>query len=173
MSGFQGLSASGDPNSGTVWVTTDWATVEDLLASRTTAERIRQQSTETLDTTIVGAREWVTPVSASADNPPTAGLPVNVNRHFYEPTLVQDVVSFFAWVAEPKYSSSPGFRSVRMLVDRTTGEVQVESVWDDVASLDEGLKRTEPLRDRAVEKGMKRIDRTQREFLFISSSLTG
>lgn len=169
LPGFKDLTVSGDGD--TIWVTSTWTTVEDLMASRDAANGIRLQATDSLNGAILATREWVTPVSVvSSTQPPAPGLPVNVNRHRYDPTRIQEVVSFFAWVAEPTYSSSPGFRSVRMLVDRTTGEVQVESVWDDIDALEGGLARTEHLRDRASEKGMTRVDRTQRESLFYSSS---
>lgn len=167
-SGFQDLSVSGDPSSGRVWVIANWATVDDLIESRSVGEQLRQQATQALGGTILGVREWVTPVVHVSGNPPAAGQPVNVNRHLYEPTLIQEVVSFFSWVAEPAYRSSPGFRSVQMLVDRNTGEVQVESTWDDVASLEEGFTKTTAIRDRAVEKGMRFVDRTRREVLFVA-----
>ncbi|WP_092608368.1 hypothetical protein [Raineyella antarctica] len=164
--GFRGINVSGDPSTGTAWILTNWDTVEDLVASRQDADQLRRQATQALGGTVLGVREWDLPVVHVSDRPPTPGLPINVNRHFYDPTQLHEVVSFFAWVAEPMYRSSPGYRSVRMLVDRTTGEVLVGSVWDDEASLEEGFSRLEPIRDRAVEKGMKFVERTRREVIF-------
>lgn len=162
-SGFRGLYVTGDPDTGTAWLYTDWETVGHLIASRQDANEVRTQAA---GSAVVGVRDWHVPVEHVSDQPPTAGLPVNVNLHLYDPTIIHEVVSFFAWAAEPMYSSSPGLRSVRMLVDRTTGEVQVGSVWDDVESLENGFSRTSAVRDRAVAKGMRFVDRSRREVLF-------
>lgn len=168
LSGFKGLSLSGDPESGTAWFVSNWATVEDLIASREGSEEVRKEGAAKGGVVVTRVREWVSPsyeVSASA---PTAGLPVNLNQHLYNPTLIEEVVGYFLWVAEPLYQSSPGFRSVQMLVDRTTGEVQVISSWDDTQSLEQGFERLGASRDRAVAKGMKFADRSQRELIFFS-----
>ncbi|QGF24886.1 hypothetical protein [Raineyella fluvialis] len=169
MQGFRGISVFGDPATSTRWTFTDWDRVDDLIASRSGARDLRRRATEGAGSTVHGVREWDVPVDAASDRPLTSGLPVNVNRHFYDPALIHEIISFFAWVAEPMYRSSPGFRAVRMLVDRTTGEVLVGSVWDDVASLEEGFDRLEPIRDRAVEKGMKFAGRARLDLLFAAT----
>lgn len=148
----------------------NWATVEDLIASRGDSAQIRKQATEKAGGSVIGVREWMSPVTTVSETAPTEGLPVNVNQHLYNPNLIEEVVGYFSWVAEPLYRASDGFRSVQMLVDRTTGEVQVISSWDDTQSLDNGFERLGASRDRAVEKGMKFADRSQRELLFVSAS---
>lgn len=169
MKGFRGLAVYGAPDSSTRWTYSDWDTVDDLLASRHGARSLRQQATQAVGSTLHGVREWEIPVAGVADRPVTPGLPVNVNRHFYDPSLIHEIIGFFAWVAEPMYRSSPGFRAVRMLVDRTTGEVVVGSVWDDEESLEKGFERLAPVRDRAVEKGMKFTDRLRVQVLYVAT----
>lgn len=166
MSGFLGIHMDGDPSSGTVWAYTDWETPEALIASRRGADDLRRQTAQEAELTILGVREWDVPAAYTSDRPPTPGLPINVNRHLYDPTILHEVVSFFVWAAEPLYVSSPGLRALRMLVDRTTGEVGVGSAWDDVESLEKGFAIVAPVRDRAVEKGLKFVERGRREVLF-------
>lgn len=166
LSGFRGLNVGGDPASETIWVYTLWDGVDDLVASRQDAHRVRRQAVQALGGDVVGVREWDFPVIHKGEQPVTPGLPINVNHHFYDPALLHEVVSYFAWVAEPVYRSAAGYRAVRMMVDRTIGEVYVASVWDDVASLEAGFELTQSLRDRAVAMGMEAADRTRREVIF-------
>jgi hypothetical protein len=50
--------------------------------------------------------------------------------------------------------NSPGFLAVRNLMNRTTGEGRVGTVWADEASLKAQLAQTEQRRSRASERGV-------------------
>jgi heme-degrading monooxygenase HmoA len=68
-----------------------------------------------------------------------------------DPAKVEDGVRHFESHVIPEVSKLHGFRAAILLVDRTTGEAMVATVWDSKRDLDGSSSQAGPMRTRASE----------------------
>jgi len=74
-----------------------------------------------------------------------------------DPARIDENLEFFKREVVPQIKASPGFRALRNMMDRQTGEGMVGTSWDDEASMraaaEEAKTRREEQRKAAPELG--------------------
>jgi hypothetical protein len=83
-----------------------------------------------------------------------------------DPAKVDENIEFFKSVVLPEMKATPGFRAVRNMINRQTGEGMVGLILADGASVKEAEARADSRRARASQQGIELGERTRREVLF-------
>lgn len=164
--GFRGLSLSGDRQSGQVSVLTVWETQSDLDASQGAAEKFRADALAALGAGAPTVQTFEETVSEVGPVPPAPGSRLQVRQTKMRPERVEENLAFFKATVLPEITSTPGFQAVRQLINRTTGEGAVGTVWADEASLRAAEARSEARRAGATDRGIVFGDVAYREILF-------
>jgi heme-degrading monooxygenase HmoA len=152
--GFHGLLASGDRSTGTVHILTLWENEQDLTASESTASKVRQEALGVFGGKVtVEAFEQV--VMDVGDTPPTDGCMVRTRRIKIDPTKADDQLAMFRSEVLPRMKAMPGFRAVRHLLDRRTGQGVVGTIWSDEASMKAADQASEQQRRDATSRGVE------------------
>lgn len=150
--GYRGLSASGDRASGTLNILTQWDTEADMDASESGIEKVRRDAVDKTGGTMTVER--YEQLVAEMKTPPTPGAKLHIREIKMDPSKIDENVEFFKQVIVPEFMNSTGFLSVRNLMNRSTGEGRVGTIWADEASLQAQLAQTEQRRARAQERGV-------------------
>lgn len=163
--GFQGLTASGDRSAGWVNVLAMWETAADLDASESTAEKARADAVKLFGGQASVERfeqlAWeVGPVR------PGPGAKLHIRRIRMDPSRIDDNLDYFRRDVVPQMKSTPGFLSVRLMMDRSTGEGAVGNLWADHESLTGSLARAEQRRAAAESRGIAFGEQRFGEMLF-------
>lgn len=152
--GFRGLSASGDRAAGVVTVLSLWETEADLDASESAADKARGDALRVLGGE-VSVERYEQGVMELGDTPPGLGTKLHIRHIRMDPGRIDDNTDFFRETVVPEMKSSPGFRGVRHLIDRKTGEGRVGTLWADDESLAAALAASEQRRGRAADRGVE------------------
>jgi hypothetical protein len=99
---------------------------------------------------------------------PTVGSKLHIREIRMDPAKIDENLEFFKQVIVPEFKSSKGFLAVRNLMNRTTGEGRVGTMWADAASLQAQLAQTELRRARAAERGVQFGGDRLAEVLFLA-----
>ena len=167
--GFRGLSLSGDRQSGQVSVLTVWETQSDLDASQSAAEKFRTDALAALGAGAPTVQTFEETVAEVGAVPPGSGSRLQVRQIKMSPERVEENLAFFKATVLPEIRSTPGFQAVRQLINRTTGEGAVGTVWADEASLRAAEARSEARRAGATDRGIEFGDVAYREILFAAT----
>jgi heme-degrading monooxygenase HmoA len=151
--GYRGLSVSGDRASRVVNVLSQWETKADMDASESAIEKVREEAVNVFGGkfTVERYEELYSEVKAPG---PTPGSKLHIREIKMNPAKIDENLEFFKQVIVPEFKNSPGFLGVRNLMDRSTGEGRVGTIWKDQASLDAQLAQTEQRRSRAADRGV-------------------
>jgi heme-degrading monooxygenase HmoA len=152
--GYRGLSISGDRASGVVNILAQWETQADMDASESTIDKARQEAVNVIGGkfTVERYEQLVSEVQAPG---PSVGSKLHIREINMDPAKVDENLEFFKQVIVPEFKSSTGFLALRNLMNRTTGEGRVGTIWADEASLQAQLAQTEQRRARAAERGVQ------------------
>lgn len=159
--GFGGLSASGDRSAGTVKVLALWETAADMEASESAADKSRGEAVRRMGGQVTVERFEQT-YWEIADTPPSPGMRLHIRHIRMDPARIDEHQAYFRDNVVPEIKASPGFRAVRALIDRSTGEGRVSVVWADEDSLKAWLADSD--RRRAVASG-RGVEFGEDEFL--------
>lgn len=131
--GYRGLSCSADRAAGILGVITVWDTLADLEASESAAAKVRQQSLTEVggEVDVRIAEELVAEVGTP---PPAPGCALRLMSVTIERGTLDEHAEFFRREVLPTIRATPGFRGVRFMADRGTGEAMVGAVWSDLAA---------------------------------------
>ena len=163
--GFRGLTASGDRASGLVSVLSIWETEDDLKASESAAGKVRDEAVGVFGGDVTVQRfEQV--VSEIGDTPPAVGCPLRILPIKMDPARVDENIGFFKSEILPRLKATPGFRGVRNMINRATGEGAVGTIWADEASMKAADGERENRRSEAESRGVEFGEITQRVILF-------
>lgn len=165
LKGFMGLTASGDRASGTVGVLTLWDTEEDMRASEGAAAQVRQEVMGVIGGEVT-VQTFEQVASDIGDKPPAEGCALRLVRVTMDPARVDENVDFFRSEIVPRMKATPGFRGVRNMMDRATGQGVVGTVWDDKAALEADDAAGEQRRQEAASRGVEFGETSVREILF-------
>jgi hypothetical protein len=158
--GLLGLSAAGDRVSGVVTVLSLWDTRADLDASESAADKARGDVARVMGGHVSVERYEQTVWEVGATRP-VAGAKLHIRHIKVDPGRIDDNLELFRQTVLPAMKGRRGFLAVRHLIDRSTGEGRVGSVWADDASLSASLAESEKgramARDRGVEFGEGRV----------------
>jgi heme-degrading monooxygenase HmoA len=168
--GFRGLIVSGNRAAGELVVLELWEGEEDVSASDAVSDQVRTGAMPVVggDVTV---RVYEQVAAEVGDPPPGPGCALRAREVRMAAADVDDNTTFFTSQVMPQMRAAPGFRAVRYLVDRATGQGFVGVVWSDHAALAAGdaafeKGRQEARATRGVEFGETRI----REVLFAAIS---
>lgn len=164
--GYRGLSANVDRAAGIVSVLTLWETQADLDASESTGEKFRKEAAAAFDGHNQTVERYEQTVAESGPNPPTSTARLQIRRIRMEPALVDDNLAFFKEAVLPEIMASSGCLGVRHMIDRTSGEGAVGTVWADDISMKAAAGRTDERRATAASRGVEFGEVFERELLF-------
>ena len=154
QSGFRGLSASGDRAAGKVTVLSMWETEADLEASESTADKARGSAVG-----VMGGEASVERYEQTAwevaNTPPGPGAKLHIRHIKMDPARVDDNLVYFRQNVAPEIKSAPGFLGLRQLIDRSTGEGRVGTLWVDNESMDNALAAAAQRRAAATDRGIE------------------
>jgi heme-degrading monooxygenase HmoA len=163
--GYRGLTVSGDRSAGMVAVLSLWDTEQDMSASESTASKLRQEAVGIWGGQVsVATYEQL--LAEVGDTPPGPGSALRVVQVKMDPAKVDDNLAFFEAEILPQIKATPGFRAVRNLINRATGEGAVGTVWADQASLQAATAETQKRMQQAQARGIEFGETSVREVLF-------
>jgi heme-degrading monooxygenase HmoA len=160
QSGFRGLSAAGDRAAGLVTVLSVWDSQADLQASESAADKARGDAVRLMggEASVERYEQTVCEVAGTRPGP---GAKLHIRNIKLDPNRIDDILGVFRQTVVPDMKTRPGFLAIRQLIDRTTGEGRVGSVWADqdslAASLAQSERRRAAAQDRGVEFGQDRV----------------
>jgi heme-degrading monooxygenase HmoA len=132
--GFRGLSVSANKSTGRMHILSLWDTEADRDASESALSKARDEGTE-----IIGGSmkvERFEEVVLDVVNPPKPGCALVVTPFSMEPGKVDENLAFFKNEVAPRIKATPGFCALRNMVDRSTGQGYVGTIWTDQAAVE-------------------------------------
>jgi heme-degrading monooxygenase HmoA len=162
--GFRGLTASGNRSTADFGILGLWDTLEDLEASDSVVSKLRQEAMQALGGQISVAimEQMVAEVVAPQD---LVGHPLRIVQVKMDPARVDEHVAFFRSDVLPDLKATSGFRAVRNMIDRSTGEGAVGSIWADEKSMQASEATAEERRGSALTRGVEISDPSYRTIL--------
>jgi heme-degrading monooxygenase HmoA len=152
--GFQGFSVSGDRSAGVVTVLSVWDTEADLDASESTAEKARSDAVRVTGGQL-GVERYEQNIWEVGDIPPGPGAKLHIRPIKMDPARIDDNLEFFRQNILPQIKGTPGFLGVRHLINRSTGEGRVGTLWADDDSLAASQANLEQFRAGAAGRGVE------------------
>jgi heme-degrading monooxygenase HmoA len=83
-----------------------------------------------------------------------------------DPAKIDENVDFFKREVVPQIKASPGFRALRNMINRQTGEGMVGTVWTDNASMEAAAEAAEARRQQAAQQRVTFGEQSRREIVF-------
>ncbi|HVB94906.1 MAG TPA: hypothetical protein VND67_11315 [Acidimicrobiales bacterium] len=166
--GYRGSSASADRSAGTVVVLTMWATEADRDASESGLGKTRDEASEIIGGSMKVEKfeELVTEVV----QPLGPGCALMVTPFSMDPAKIDENLNFFKSEVLPRIKAAPGFCAVRNMVNRSSGEGYVGTMWSDRAAMDEQVENSaESRRAAAGTQGITFGDISLREILVVDA----
>jgi hypothetical protein len=165
FAGFRGITASGDRKAGTIGILTLWDTEADLKASDAAASQVRENTIKAIGGRVVDVQAYEQVVQEVAA-PPAPGSPLLITPIKMDPARVDENIEFFKANVLPEMKATPGFRAVRNMINRQTGEGMVGLVLADEASVKAAEALADERRAQASKQGVELGERSRREILF-------
>jgi heme-degrading monooxygenase HmoA len=163
--GYAGLTASADRQGGVFGILSLWETEADRHASEQALAGARQEALDIMggEMTVENFEQVVIDM---AGTPPGPGAALLVQRASMDPGKMDENLAFFKSEVAPLIKANPGFRALRQLVNRETGEAIVGTVWADTDSLRAALAQGQQRRQEAGDRGVSFGEFSEREILF-------
>jgi heme-degrading monooxygenase HmoA len=83
------------------------------------------------------------------------GRPLRIVQVKMDPSRVDEHVAVFRSEVVPEMKAAPGFLSVRNLINRSTGEGGVGTIWADEKAMQASEARAAERRQRALDRGVQ------------------
>ena len=163
--GFRGTTASVDRDGKVFSVLSLWETEADRDASESAVAKVRTEAEGIVGGTM--SVEMFEQVLFETAGKPKPGVSLAIRRATTDPSTLDTTLAYFKREVLPQIKSEPGFLAVRQMVNRTTGESMVGTVWADVASMDAALKFAEARREQAKAQGVTLGEPSRREIVFL------
>jgi heme-degrading monooxygenase HmoA len=98
--------------------------------------------------------------------PPQLGARLLLRPTSMDPAKVNENAAFFSREVLPRIKAQPGYLALRNLVNRTTGEGVVGSVWESDDAIAAAAKAAEDRRSMGEQRGITFGELMQREVVF-------
>ena len=164
--GYRGLTASADRAGGGFAVLSLWDTAEDRAASDSTLASNRKEAAEAIGGEMT-VENFELLVNEVGQEPPGPGSALMVTRISMDPGKVDENTEFFKSDVAPRIKASEGFRALRNMMNRETGEGLVGSAWSDQEALKRAAANAEARRDEATAHGVTFVEMSMREIVFV------
>lgn len=162
--GFRGITVSADRAGKVFSALTLWDAAADREASESALLKIREEGQQ-----IVGGEvsvELFEEVLVELIGKPEAGARLLVRRVTMEPAKVDDNLEYFKNEVLPSIKANSGLLAVRNMINRTSGEALVGTLWTDQASLEAAAADADKRRAQA-EGRVVFGEQSKRELLFV------
>ena len=168
MKGYRGLSASVDRAAGDLGILSLWETEEDREGSDSMLAATRQEGAEVIGGDM-RVEKYEVLVSEVGAEPPAPGSALMVARVSMDPGKVDENTEYFKSVVAPRIKASEGFRGLRNMMNRTTGEGLVGTLWSDQEALKRAAADAQARRDEATARGVKFGEMSTREIVLVDA----
>jgi heme-degrading monooxygenase HmoA len=163
--GYKGLSVSADRSAGVAGTLTLWESEADRDSSESALAKLREEALGQFatDMKVDSFEERVVEMS----RPPEVGSRLMVTRVSMDPAKVDENIEYFKREVAPQIKAAPGFRALRNMINRQTGEGIVGSIWDDEQSMQAAAEFAKARRSEADARGVTFGEMSFREIIFI------
>jgi heme-degrading monooxygenase HmoA len=150
--GYRGLTASADRAGRVVGVLSLWETEADRDASDSALVKARQEGLGVMggELRVENFEQVVVEIAAK----PVPGSALMVTPVGMDPAKVDENLAFFTTEILPRITSLPGFRALRHMINRQTGEGMVGATWDDEASMRSAADAALARREEGIARGV-------------------
>ena len=161
--GYKGLSISADRSSSVVGTMTLWETEADRDASESALAKLRDDARAQFasDLKIETFEERVTEFTRA----PEVGSSLMVTWVSMDPAEADENLEHFKREVLPQIKATPGFRTLRTMIDPATGNGLVGSIWDDEQSMQAAADAAMARRPEANARGVNFGETSFREIL--------
>ena len=164
--GYRGLTASADRAGGVFGVLSLWDTAEDREASDSMLAPTRQEAAEVIGGEMK-VEKYELLVAEVGQEPPGPGSALMIMRISMDPGKVDDNIAFFKSDVAPRITASDGFRGLRNMMNRATGEGIVGTSWSDQDALKRAADDAQARRDEATARGVTFGETSTREIVLV------
>ena len=164
--GYRGLIASADRAGGVFGVLSLWDTAEDREASDSMLAPTRQEAAEVIGGEMK-VEKYEQLVAEVGQVPPGPGSALMVMRISMDPAKIDDNTAFFKSDVAPRITASDGFRGLRNMMNRATGEGIVGTSWSDQEALKRAADDAQARRDEATARGVTFGEMSTREIVLV------
>jgi heme-degrading monooxygenase HmoA len=165
QNGLRGISASVDRSGGVMGVLTVWDSEAARDASESPMGKVRAEAQRVIGGEVTV--EYFEELLVVTDRPPAVGDLLLLRRNSMDPALIDENLDYFRREVLPQMKASPGFRSLRSMVNRQTGEGMVGTVWADETTLDGAAVAAEARRQEAAQHGVALREQSRREIVYV------
>jgi len=164
--GYAGLTVSADRSGSVFGILSLWQSEADRAASEQGLNAVRQEGLGIIggELTIENFEEVLVDLGDSPRGPGTA---LQIQRAKMDPATMDANLAFFAKEVAPRIKANAGFRALRQLANRATGETIVGTVWSDTAARKAAIADAEARRQEAAARGVTFGETSEREVLFV------
>lgn len=161
--GYKGLSISADRPNGLVGTLTMWETEADRDASDSALSKLRDDALSQFasDMKVETFEDRVLEFS----RPPEVGSALMVTRISMDPANLDENLQHFKGEVLPQIKATPGFRTLRSMIDPQSGQGIVGSIWDDEQSMRAAADAAMARRADAEARGVNFGETSYREIL--------
>jgi hypothetical protein len=164
--GYRGLIASADRAGGVFGVLSLWDTEDDREASDSMLAPTRQEAADVIGGEMK-VEKYELLVTEVGPEPPAPGSALMVMRISMDPAKVDDNTEFFKSDVAPRITASAGFRGLRNMMNRATGEGIVGTSWSDHEALQRAAEAAEARRGEATARGVTFGETSTREIVVV------
>jgi heme-degrading monooxygenase HmoA len=163
--GYKGFSVSVDRAGGVVGTLSMWETEADRDASDSALAKLREDAAAKFaaDMKVESLEDQVFEMS----QPPAVGGRLMVTRISMDPAKIDENIEFFKREVLPQIKAAPGFRTLRNMLNRQTGEGIVGSIWDDDQSRQAAADAAMARRAEANARGVNFGETSFREIVLV------
>ena len=161
--GYKGLSISADRSNGLVGTLTMWETEADRDASDSALSKLRDDARSQFasDMKVETFEDRVLEFS----RPPEVGSALMVTPISMDPAKLDENLQHFKAEVLPQIKATPGFRTLRSMIDPQSGQGLVGSIWDDEQSMRAAADAAMARRADAEARGVNFGETSYREIL--------
>jgi heme-degrading monooxygenase HmoA len=163
--GYKGFSVSVDRAGGVVGTLSMWETEADRDASDSALAKLRDDAAAKFatDMKVDSLEDQVLEMS----QPPAVGGRLMVTSISMDPAKIDENIEHFKREILPQIKAAPGFRALRNMLNRQTGEGMVGSIWDDDQSRQAAADAAKARRSEANARGVNFGETSFREIVLV------
>ena len=164
--GYRGLTASADRAGRVFSVLSLWDTAADRDATESVLGPVRAEAADVVGGNLK-VENFEQLVAEMGETPPGPGSALMVTRISMDPDKVDDNIAFFKSEVAPQIKASPGFRGLRNMINRDTGEGLVGTSWSDQEAMKRAAGEAEARREQGRARGINFGEVSFREIVLV------